>query len=848
MPTQRAVLRDAPAMRRPAIRRVSGNMPTDYSYIARAADRKWGAIASAVNKSVNIYADAVVKADIQAAKAASQEYQNALAGEWYGQNVLNGKTYDPETNTYPYLELEDKYKTDSEDIAERILDKYQLRTQAGKNQFGLYRTGIDGRVNEEIGKFVLDKENERAGDAIKQRLENANSVEVVDEIYQDLIDSGRSTPEAAALQVDPYRTNIEFKSTRDSILKTESLGDIAKHLEIVKENALYSQTQIEALERVALRKSTAVLAAAVGELEIQTYAQAIEHEEQLNNMPIDGTVFTSEAEYQAAVDTAMSQTYDRLRKEKASRDMSASAAITAQNEKFVATQNLYASKYLTGEEYDSLDAIQQDIEKARLELDQETGLFPAERIQILNYLGQNLRSEYAARASAQTEEELRQAELESLQRIAQNNWYPSDIPVANDLYEKSLASQGIDIRTPEGLVAGLQIGKQLMKGGGGWVPDLLTLEIKRLINNPREDKLEDIATAVSAVQFLGLRAPPQGLSEFDAFVKENSYDTATTADLWLRHTDAMAKNWTKQATTFLDDDNNKKKFRESIEQQINKFYGIDLDDYYVAESVFAQAEELYKQGFKGNHETAVRMVSNNLGKVWGYVATGESDGPQMMYMSPYAVHSNIPFPSTENMWIEVHKREVLDEIFDRTGQRFEPNKVGFELAEYHPTDPTYRLVYEGNPIAINIRSEQDVLTAAEAEGDIVVEASKPSQLVYAEIKFGKAESKLRKSMGEAAAANEGKESFDMLVSEYGGPLGKWKKLSLSDDIMTPAATTTQKELVYVNEMKMFEEVAKAYINDPNHPNKEVAIKEMDIQRGNYHFWLLQNGRIAPDAP
>lgn len=822
-------------------------MPTDYSYIAKAADRKWGAIASAVNKSVNIYADAVVKADIQAAKAASQEYQNALAGEWYGQNVLNGKTYDPETNTYPYLELEDKYKTDSEEIAERILDKYQLRTQAGKNQFGLYRTGIDGRVNEEIGKFVLDKENERAGDAIKQRLENATDIGTIDEIYQDLIDSGRATPEGAALQVDPYRAKIEFQNTRDSILRTEDLEDIAKHLEIVKENALYGRAEIEALERVAQIRSTDILAAEVGKLGIQTYAQAIEHEEQLNNMPIDGTVFTSEAEYQAAVDTAMSQTYDRLRKEKASRDMSASAAVTAQNEKFVATKETFRNKYLTGEEYDSLNDILDSIEKARAELS-DTELPGVEQQQILNYLSENLQREYRARANAQTEEDVRQAESDALERVASGNMWPDDIATANDLYEKSLASQGIDIRTPEGLVAGLQIGKQLMKGGGGWVPDLLTLEIKRLINNPREDKLEDIATAVSAVQFLGLRAPPQGLSEFDAFVKENSYDTATTADLWLRHTDAMAKNWTKQATTFLDDDNNKEKFRELVEQQINEIYGIDLDDYYVAESVFAQAEELYKQGFKGNHETAVRMVANNLGKVWGYVATGESDGPQMMYMSPYAVHSNIPFPSTENMWIEVHKREVLDEIFDRTGQRFEPNKVGFELAEYHPTDPTYRLVYEGNPIAINIRSEQDVLSAAEAEGDIVVEASKPSQLVYAEIKFGKAESKLRKSMGEAAAANEGKEAFDMLVSEYGGPLGKWKKLSLSDDIMTPAATTTQKELVYVNEMKMFEEVAKAYINDPNHPDKEAAIKAMDIQRGNYHFWLLQNGRIAPDAP
>jgi hypothetical protein len=272
LPTVRPQLRSAPALEQAALRRVSGVMPTDYSGIARAKAAKWGSITKAVTSIGEAYADAAYKTDMQNAKAAATELSVALNDNWYTTNVIEGKMYDPETDTFPYIGLEEKLKTDSEVITERILGKYKLRHNDAKSYFANYRTSIEGGLNKDVRKYMADKETERGRDADKNRLFMARSPQEFRDITESALGSGNWNPDewntlvlqkANTLNGEKHKQAIEQMSSpellasyRRSVLgdrtltgdmRTSVLNDINKQAEYlltqsIKETMLLNPT------------------------------------------------------------------------------------------------------------------------------------------------------------------------------------------------------------------------------------------------------------------------------------------------------------------------------------------------------------------------------------------------------------------------------------------------------------------------------------------------------------------------------------------------------------------------------------------------------------------------------
>ncbi len=227
LPTVTPQLRSAPAMEQAALRRVSGVMPTDYSGIAKAKAAKWGAITKAVTSIGEAYADAAYKTDMQNAKAAATELSVALNDHWYTTNVIEGKMYDAETDTYPYIELENKLKTDSEVIAERILGKYQLRHSDAKSFFNTNRMSIEGGLNKVVRKYMADKETERGRQADLNVISQAVDITELNRTVAEIRLNGNWLPEkldsiyleaADVLNTKGYRTAIDQMSTVDQLM------------------------------------------------------------------------------------------------------------------------------------------------------------------------------------------------------------------------------------------------------------------------------------------------------------------------------------------------------------------------------------------------------------------------------------------------------------------------------------------------------------------------------------------------------------------------------------------------------------------------------------------------------
>lgn len=158
MPTQRAVLRDAPAMRRPAIRRVSGNMPTDYSYIARAADRKWGAIANTSNKIAQSIVSMQISQDQTAADLAASRYRDEMS-QWSIDQAATLHEFN-EFGDRNYETLEERFKEKSQELKEAL--GADIKYNDNKVRYSLSVDGVNRTVSTAIMGDVLNARTEKA--------------------------------------------------------------------------------------------------------------------------------------------------------------------------------------------------------------------------------------------------------------------------------------------------------------------------------------------------------------------------------------------------------------------------------------------------------------------------------------------------------------------------------------------------------------------------------------------------------------------------------------------------------------------------------------------------------------
>ena len=254
LPTVTPQLRSAPAMEQAALRRVSGVMPTDYSGIAKAKAAKWGAITKAVTSIGEAYADAAYKTDMQNAKAAATELSVALNDHWYTTNVIEGKMYDRETDTYPYIELEDKLKTDSEVISERILGKYQLRHNDAKSFFNTNRMSIEGGLNKVVRKYMADKETERGRQADLNVISQAVDISELNRTVAEIRLNGNWLPEkldSIYLQAADVLNTKGYKSSIDQMSTVEELMDV--RVAVRKDKFLSEERREEVLKFINLQ-------------------------------------------------------------------------------------------------------------------------------------------------------------------------------------------------------------------------------------------------------------------------------------------------------------------------------------------------------------------------------------------------------------------------------------------------------------------------------------------------------------------------------------------------------------------------------------------------------------------
>jgi len=145
-------------MERASLRRVSGVMPTDYSYIERAAAKKWGAIANAADSITNSIAKMELSQDRTAADLAASKYRDEMS-QWSIDQAATLNQLD-EFGDRNYETLEDRFKDKSESLKESLGEG--IKYNANKARYSLSVDGVNRTVNEAVMGDVLNARTEKA--------------------------------------------------------------------------------------------------------------------------------------------------------------------------------------------------------------------------------------------------------------------------------------------------------------------------------------------------------------------------------------------------------------------------------------------------------------------------------------------------------------------------------------------------------------------------------------------------------------------------------------------------------------------------------------------------------------
>ena len=205
LPTARAVTRGAPAMLRAAQRRVSGNMPTDYSYIERAASRKYGAIARAANSITNAVVDMQVKQDKTAADLAASKYRDEMS-QWSIDSAGTLQEFD-EFGKKNYESLEDRFKEKSEELKKSLGE--EIKFNDNKARYSLQIDGVNRAINESVMANVLNARTEKArADATEDLLRSKDLPQAMSKI-DAMVENGLMNPTKAV--EEKYKQEIFWR-------------------------------------------------------------------------------------------------------------------------------------------------------------------------------------------------------------------------------------------------------------------------------------------------------------------------------------------------------------------------------------------------------------------------------------------------------------------------------------------------------------------------------------------------------------------------------------------------------------------------------------------------------------